>query len=158
VVFVFLESIKYGYPAIVTFALPHWLYAVLVILATYRVTRLLAVDSFPLIAGPRKALQQRWGWISDTAWETWKQSNRSSRDAIWKQIVEASDGRTMVRPSAFKRSVAYLVGCMWCTSIWVSAAGQVVLVLVWHEGILEAVLLGLAASAVTGLIAQRERD
>lgn len=53
--------------------------------------------------------------------------------------------------------LGYLVTCDWCLSVWVAPAPTVAL-LVWGDLLaVQAVLLGLALSAVTGLLSLIER-
>jgi len=44
-------------------AVPIWLVIVLVCLATHRVTRFVTRDAFPLVAGPRRWIENRWDQI-----------------------------------------------------------------------------------------------
>lgn len=121
--------------------MPLWLLVVLISLATYRTTRLITRDQLPLIAVPRNAFALRWG-----------------------TYVDATDKKLSIngnKTNVFMRSVAYLWECDWCASMWVSA---LITTLAYHWTVLGtqhwsvAVLVGLTASAVTGLIAQREPD
>jgi len=135
---------------------PHWMTVLLVCLATYRLTRFITKDAFPLIAGPRRWVDTQWNPFPDeNVWQSYKQSPPAA-----KVIVIENLRKTGVRfkPNGFLRSIAYLIGCAWCTSIWV-AGGVVILVALftpthWVTGI----LLWLTASAVTGLISQREPE
>lgn len=120
--------------------MPVWLIAVILVLATHRVTRLITRDSIPFIATPREAFVNRWGRDQDT----------DKRRSI--------NGK---RTNGFMASLAYLWECDWCASVYVAAA---LTYLTWwwtplgdHHWFLT-VLLGLAASTCTGLIAQREPD
>lgn len=118
-----------------------WLIALLVVLATHRVTRVITRDSIPLVATPREAFVQRWGRAIDDP-----DRHRS-----------LSGKRT----NGFMASLAYLWECDWCASIYVAA---IITYLTYRwtplgdEHWVIAVLLGLAASSGTGLIAQREPD
>lgn len=116
-----------------------WLLVVLTCLAVYRLTRLLTRDHLPLIAVPREAIVN------------------------YLDPVMVVDG-TPVSPTPRRPwgtvgwSLAFLLGCDWCMSVWVSA-GVVVGEHYW-VGVPWplVVLLGLSASAVTGVLAQREPD
>lgn len=74
-----------------------WLMLVLVLLAVHRVTRLLVDDSIPLIARPREAVQRYFGEYDG-------QGNLLG-------------GRQL---GVVGWSVAYLLGCPWCTSVYVA--------------------------------------
>lgn len=65
------------------------------------------------------------------------------------------------RTNAFMKSLAYLIECDWCTSMWVSA---ILTVIAWKYTELHnyhavySVFIALTASTCTGLIASREPD
>lgn len=120
--------------------LPLWFVALLACLATFRVTRLITRDELPLVAAPRDAFVRRWGTYSNAP----KDKLRTSIGGQKTNIV--------------MRSLAYLWECDWCTSAWV-AAGVATGTYYWYaEWWWQVALLGATASAVTGLIAQREPD
>jgi len=112
--------------------------ALLVFLATHRVTRFITRDKFPLYCVVRDRFVERWGIYVDAKPEERKIS------------ISGHD------TNLFMRSLAYAWECDWCTSIWVGA-GLTYLTWRWHETMLW-VLAALVASSVTGLIAQREPD
>lgn len=112
--------------------------ALLLFLATHRVTRFVTRDKFPPMCVPRDKFVTRWGVYVDA-----EPSERK---------VSISGHDTNV----FMRSLAYVWECDWCTSIWVGS-GLTYLTWRWHETMLW-VLLALAASSVTGLIASREPE
>lgn len=118
-----------------------YLLTMLIMLATYRVTRLITRDKLPLIALPRDKFVERWGVYED---EPDKTIPIGVRDRI-------QDGR---RTNLFMRSLAYLWECDWCMSIWVGAL--VVYAVNYYVGVPLPVLQWLAASAVTGILAQQE--
>lgn len=122
--------------------MPLYLLIILIVLSTHRVTRLITRDAIPLIAVPREAFVQRWGGFTDA---TTPEERRLSLNGK--------------RTNAFMRSLAYLWECDWCASMWVAAGITYVAWVytplhdeVWYVSI----LVGLTASTVTGLIAQRE--
>jgi hypothetical protein len=137
-------------------AVPIWLVIVLVCLATHRVTRFVTRDAFPLVAGPRRWIENRWDPFDDATWTKWRGLNRKQRRELVHQIRE--QGSNIGWPNVFGRSLAYLVTCDWCTSIWVGAG--LIAVTRWWLGWdwLLAALVWLTASTVTGLIAQREPE
>lgn len=114
------------------------------ILATHRVTRLITRDALPIIAVPREAFAQRWATFSDA------KTKEEKRMAI--------GGK---KTNIFMSSIAYLWECDWCTSMWVAAGlttGAYYLTPLGDQPWFFAVLVGLAASTGTGLIAQHEPD
>ncbi len=106
--------------------------------ATHRVTKFITRDKFPPMAEPRDAFVERWGVYVD---------------------APKSERKTSIsgRPTNYlMRSLAYLWECDWCTSVWVAAG---LTWLTWrYPETLQWVLLVLAASDVTGLIATAEPD
>lgn len=78
--------------------MPIWLIYILIALATARVTRLLVADTIPVIAVPREWLHR---WLDP-------------RD---------KDNRKLSAPLGSPgRSLAYLMTCEWCTSVYVATA------------------------------------
>ena len=116
----------------------------LLTLATHRVTRVVTRDAIPLIKTPRDAFVTRWG--------------RSSSAATREERRVSFNGK---RTNGFMASLAYLWECDWCTSIYVGG-GLTYLTWRWTElgdqPWIVAVLAWLAASTLTGLIAQQEPD
>lgn len=108
---------------------------ILIALATFRLTRMVTTDVVPF-GSMREAFVNRWGIYDDAA---------DKKVAI--------GGR---RTNGFMRKLAYLWECDWCASIWVG--GILTLITVQFVSIPLPVLVWLSASAVTGLIAQRQPD
>jgi len=126
-------------------------------LATYRLTRFVTRDALPLVSRPRRWIDKHWNpFPDDNAWDAYRAAPKAVQDIAWKTISEQY-GITS-RPTGWKRSIAYLIGCAWCTSIWVGAGvtGFVMIFigLTWPWFF----LLWLAASSVAGLISQREPE
>lgn len=123
---------------------PLWLLIVLLVLATHRVSRLITRDAFPPLAVPREAFARRWARFADAKTREEKRQTESGK-----------------RTNGLMASVAYLWECDWCASMYVSGA---LTYLTWRwtplgdEHWFVAVLTWLAASTLTGLIAQREPD
>jgi len=121
--------------------LPHWLVALLAVFATFRVTRLITRDEIPIIALPREAFVQRWATYIDAKTPE-------------KRRVSLTHKKTNIVMS----SLAYLWECDWCMSVWV-AAGIGIGTFHWIDAWWwQIILLAASASAITGLIAQREPD
>lgn len=112
---------------------------ILLVLGTHRVTRFVTRDKFPLYCVLRNRFVERWGVYADAPPEERGRVSMSGHDT-----------------NLVMRSLAYAWECDWCTSIWVGA-GLTYLTWRWHETMLW-VLAALAASTVTGLIAQREPE
>ena len=116
-----------------------WLLVVLTCVATHRVTRLITRDHLPIIAIPRQKI------------------------VLWLDPPVMIDNRP-VEPAPryplgiFGRSVAYLLECDWCASVWVAAG---IVAAEWYLTdwpVPYPLLLVATASTITGLIAQREPD
>ena len=124
--------------------MPLWLLALLLVLATHRVTRIVTRDGIPLMATPREAFVRRWGRPADATTPEQRRTSFGGRPT-----------------NGFMSSLAYLWECDWCASVWVAAA-LTYLAWLWtplgDQHWYVAVLLGLTASGVTGLVAQREPD
>lgn len=136
---------------------PHWMLVVLTCVATYRLTRFITRDAFPLVSVPRRWIDRNWNpFPDDDVWASYQKSPEAAK-AIVRQNLAEQHGIT-TRPTGLKRSIAYLFGCAWCVSIWVGAGvtGFVMIFigLTWPWFF----LLWLTASAVTGLISQREPE
>jgi hypothetical protein len=136
---------------------PHWMLVLLSCLATYRVTRFVTRDALPLVSRPRRWVDKHWNpFPDDNAWDAYRAAPKAVQDIAWKNIREQYGIKS--RPTGLKRSVAYLIGCAWCTSIWVGAGvtGFVMIFigLTWPWFL----LLWLTSSSVTGLISQREPE
>ncbi len=122
---------------------------ILVWLTVYRLTRLITADAFPLFERPRTWLQAHWDPFSDADWQAYRKLNREGQQRI-------CDALGIKHVTETKRAVAYLFSCAWCVSVWM-AAGVVGVVMVFSDlSWLWSVLLWFSASAMTGLIAQRE--
>lgn len=128
-----------------------FLLVILICLATFRITRLITRDKLPLIDLPREAFVQRWGAYQDTqrvrvadTWRWWRY--------FWAGEFESVDGKHQT--NLVMKSLAYLWECDWCTSVWVGAG--VVYTSTIFVDVPYPFLVWLAASAVTGLIAERE--
>jgi hypothetical protein len=116
-----------------------WLLLVLTCLAVHRLTRLVTRDHLPLIAVPRERIVN----YLDPAGVV---------DGV--PVVP-----TPVRPwGVVGWSLAFLLECDWCMSVWVAAGVVATEDVFLHLGWLTTVLVGLAASSVTGLITQHEPD
>ncbi len=107
--------------------MPVWLKVLLVIVTVHRATRLAVADEIPLAKAPRD-------WVI-------ARLDPPGRRPPW---------------GKFGTSIAYLVDCPWCMSVWVGAA------VVWATsrwvGLPAPVLVWAAASTVTGLIASWESE
>lgn len=104
-------------------------------LATFRITRNITTDAFPF-AELREVYVQRWGVYDDVAS---KSVAIGGKPTNW-----------------LMRKIAYLWECDWCTSVWV--ASILTWITVQFMSVPLPVFTALAASAVTGLIAQRQPD
>ena len=112
-----------------------WLLVVLLFLGTYRVTRLITYDQFPLIAVPRERVTNWWDPTPE-----WREAHPTA----------------VPHWGGFGRALGYLWECDWCVSVYVGAG------LTWltyaYTDVMQWVLMGLAASAVTGIMRSRDPE
>lgn len=130
---------------------------VLACLATYRLTRFITRDALPLVSRPRRWIDKHWNpFPDDNAWDAVRAAPKDVQKIAFENLAKQYGIKS--RPTGWKRSVAYLIGCAWCTSIWVgagvSAFVMIFIGLTWPWFI----LLWLTSSSVTGLISQREPE
>lgn len=116
-----------------------WLLVVLTCLTVHRVTRLITRDHLPIIAVPRQ------------------------RVVLWLDPPVEVDGIPVAPPpryplGIFGRSLAFLLECDWCMSVWVGAALVLAEVYLTDWPVPYPPLLAAAASTITGLVAQREPE
>lgn len=135
---------------------PHWVTLLLIAAATFRLTRFITRDAFPPMALTREWIQSKWDPFDDKSWENWKLYTGEERALLIKGLRE----RGVPKPSQLKRSIAYLVTCVWCVSIWVGAGVTLFAVLTpshwvsWEY----APLVWFTASAVTGLVSRLDGE
>lgn len=119
-----------------------WLVVVLIALATFRLTRLVVKDTIPAVKVPRDAIVN---WLDPD--DAWKIEWLASRELAGKPYLDPPSGHL----GAVGKSLAYLLSCPWCMSVWVGAAVTyatnlwVSVPMPW--------LTWAAACAVTGLLA-----
>lgn len=117
-----------------------WLTYILIAFAVHRLTRLVTRDKFPLIAVPRFHVTN---WLDPSDdYRKWYGLKHPDREPPKSHL------------GLFGSSVAYLLECDWCVSVWVS--GAVVYCTSTWTSVPLPVLVWLAASTVTGLIASTE--
>lgn len=143
---------KFGTVAVVD---QPWLTVLLLCLATYRITRFVTKDSFPLIAKPREWIQMKWDPFDEQNWDNWYARTKAERIEVAAQLKAR---KNIPYPNIVRKSIAYLITCPWCVSIYVGAG--VAWFFVWALGGTwpYALLIWLTSSAVTGILAQRETD
>lgn len=125
-----------------------WLLLVVLNIVVYRVTRVITRDEFPLVRIPRE-------WMVVRLYPEYADVETQSR-------YGAKHGRA-ARPhlGALGQSIAYLLCCDWCMSVWVAAA-TVWAVWSWSTpnwftfGWLQAVGYGIVAAAFTGIMSQHD--
>ncbi len=111
-----------------------WLTYVLIILATFRLTRFMITDMMPL------------GWLRERFLEWLRPSDE------WK--IENNQPYASGHWGWLGGKLHYLLGCPWCMSIWVGAG--VVYVFTLFTSVPLPVAVWLSASALTGLLANLE--
>lgn len=113
-----------------------FVFLAVVFLAVYRLSRLVAVDR--IFRAPREWLQ-------------WKFENR------WIKRNGSAPGSEFNDSDEWQSAMAYLLGCMWCVSIWVS--GLIIGVISLTTGLpVPWWLAWAAASGVTGWLASNEGE
>lgn len=132
-----------------------WLAVLMLCFVVYRLTRFVTKDSFPIIAKPREWIQTRWDPFDDENWDHWYARTKEERDLLAAALKQR---KGIPRPNIVRKSIAYLVTCPWCVSIYIGAGAGWFFVwalgATWPWG----VMLWLTSSAVTGILAQRETD
>lgn len=116
-----------------------WLLVILTCLAVHRATRLLTRDHLPLIAVPRQKI-------------TMYLDPPMIIDGV---PVDPEPKRPL---GVIGWSLAFLLECDWCMSVWISAGIVSLEVFTFHLNVPYPLLLGAAASTITGLIAQHEPE
>lgn len=109
-----------------------WLLVLLLIVAVHRLTRLAVADEIPLVKVPRDTIVD------------------------WLDPVGAAGQPPKPPLGGFGRSIAYLLTCPWCMSMWVG--GALVWATTWWVSVPVPLLVWLAASSVTGWAASAESE
>lgn len=121
-----------------------WLLLVLLCLFVWRVTRLITTDTMPLVAWPRETivLYLHPEYADEDAQAKYARKHGSLGPNHW---------------GAFGGSLAYLITCDWCASVWVSTIATWILYeqTDWFPGVWTAVLYGVAAAGFAGWFAQK---
>lgn len=125
---------------------------ILLALASYRGTRFVTRDKLPLIDIPRNAFVLRWGAYEDAPRMIENYSLRWWR-FFWGSEWQAIDGQH--KTNLIMKSLAYLWECDWCTGVWV--AGVMVYTTTNFTSVPYPYLQWLAAAALTGILAEREK-
>lgn len=112
--------------------MPEWLIYVLIVLVTFRTTRLIIEDTFPPVGVPREKLLNWWSPTPDERGQT-------SGTPHW---------------GALGRSLRYLFSCPWCMSVWVGAL--VTYIFTIYVSVPLPYAAWIVAAAGTGLIASVE--
>ena len=111
------------------------LLVLLILLTTYRTTRLIIEDTFPPIGVPREKFLN---WLKPTD----------------QRVIAEGDVFPKGHLGALGRSLHYLFTCPWCMSVWVGAG------IIWgvmqYVSVPMPILVWAASSAVTGLLANLE--
>ena len=110
--------------------MPVWLTYLLICLTTFSLTRLAIKDTFPPVAWPRERILN---WLEP--------------DVEW--IARRPGARPHLGPLG--RTLAYLMTCPWCMSVWIGAL--VVYGFTWFVSVPLPIVAVIVARAVTGIIA-----
>lgn len=112
--------------------------AVLIALASYRVTRIVTQDKItePVFDLIRQRLEYRW---------------------IHRNTVPGSDAEfDAIESDEYNSKLAYLLSCAWCLGFWVSGAATLLVSLAY--GLDYPVFTWLASSTIVGLIGRIDSD
>lgn len=136
--------------------MPTWLLIACMIVANYRLTRLMTKDDFPPVL-----------WLRDRLAGGWRPLTRKEQDQLasdpdllivtWAQDVRSIDGRANRYVRRAKWSpywLAELVSCPWCVSGWLAAALTAAVALT--VGVPAPLLVWGAVWGASALLASRE--
>jgi Protein of unknown function (DUF1360) len=129
---------------------PSWLGFVVVILASYRLTRVVTTDSISERARDRL---YRWAWVEDNEPEAYAAARVRWQD----DPPFDAEGRPMPRVGGFRTYVNELFNCPWCLGWWVSYAVLAFWAWVVRDGMNVAAYLvaGAAVAGAQGFLASR---
>lgn len=116
--------------------IPHWFPALVILLGTFRLVRIIGWDYFPPIVSARD-------WITGALFVT--NGSTNARMGLTGEPVE----RMVVHRRPL---LAKLIECAWCLGFWISLL--VYLAWRWHPGYTLTVLAPFALSAAVGLLAR----
>lgn len=133
------------------------LLVLLLVVASFRVTRFITRDKLPLIEIPREAFVERWGAFDGVKRQIHEGPRRWWLVRAWRWLFAMEfpairGGNTYT--NLVMKSAAYLWECDWCMGVWVS--GGVVYAATLYVSVPYPVLVWLTAAAATGLIASYE--
>jgi hypothetical protein len=99
---------------------PVWLLLLCMVLAAYRLTRLIVKDTFPPVLAVRDRLAGGWRPFTDAEWG---QARSGGLDRLKPtQPIKGVENRYITRASWSPYWLAELVSCAWCASGWISGA------------------------------------
>lgn len=135
-----------------------WLIELLMILASYRLTRLVVRDTFPPVLWLRDRLAGGWRDLTLAELEQYNRSSASRKALLrtdWSYDPDDdSHQRYVPRKSWSPHWLAELITCPWCASAYVS--GAVTLAVDLTVGVPAPWLTGVAVWAGASLLASRE--
>jgi hypothetical protein len=120
---------------------------VLLALATFRTTRLLIKDEFPPVKWPRDKILN---WLDPD--DDWKIEWLAKRNLAGEKLVDPPDGHL----GALGRTIAYLMTCPWCASVWVAAGATYIATL--FTSVQLPWLMWPAVAGVSGLLSLFDKD
>lgn len=136
--------------------MPVWLLTVLMVLATYRLTRLVVKDDFPPVLWLRDRLVGGWRPLTEKEWTAVRDSG--TRVTFTVQDVDHGDGPVASRYMRRARWVPYwladLLSCPWCASGWVALG--VTAAVAFTVGVPAPVLVWPAVWGAAALLAARK--
>jgi hypothetical protein len=104
--------------------MPTWLLIVLLVSATYRLTRLVVKDDFPPVLWLRDRLVGGWRPLTEKEWKAIRGRGTAIEFAV--QDIDHGNGpvgsRYLIRARWVPQWLADLLSCPWCASGWVALA------------------------------------
>lgn len=131
-----------------------FLVPVLMVLASYRLTRFVVKDDFPPMLGLRDRLAGGWRPLTEPEWAQLRAQPLGTPKPWPVQDIDGTENRYVHRWSWVPGWLAELISCPWCVSAYVS--GAVVTGTWWYAGLPVPVLMWLAVWAGAALLTSRE--
>lgn len=103
--------------------MPVWLLLIVLVLGSYRLTRLIVKDDFPPVLWVRDHLAGGWRPLTTKEWEQITQAARDHADKPFTtQAIKDVESRYVVRSKYSPWWLGDLISCPWCVSAYVSLA------------------------------------
>jgi Protein of unknown function (DUF1360) len=138
--------------------MPTWLLIVLLVLATYRLTRLVVKDDFPPVLWLRDRMVGGWRPLTEKEWAAVRGDSEAAVTKYAVRDVDHGNGpvssRYLVRARWVPQWLADLLSCPWCASGWVALA--LVVAVAFTTGVPVPLLVWPAVWGAAALLAARD--